>query len=152
MENSYPFITSPLLTPFLELQEQKRQKFDFNFLSVIITVSSQTWTPEEPNPTPWCHRQHCYIKAPESFVHRLFWLWNCSVTAVVSQEVGPQDFKGIFLACLIKKTDLLKSSFILDMIGRRPYSKTQQVRKGKALIFIECLQHARNYAVTITLI
>ena len=72
--------------------------------------------------------------------------------AVVSQEVGSKDFKGIFLICLIKKIGLLKCSFILEIIGRIQCFKIQQITKGTSLIFIECLQYAGNHAVDITLI
>lgn len=47
----------------------------------------------------------------------------------MSQEVGAKDFKGIFLACLIKKMGLLKS-FILEIIGKGQWFKTQQIRKS----------------------
>lgn len=47
--------------------------------------------------------------------------------------VGSKDFKGVFLACLIKKIGLFKS-FILEMTGKGQWFKIQWLRKSKALL------------------
>lgn len=41
----------------------------------------------------------------------------------VSQKIGSKDFKGIFLAYLIKKMSLLKPSFILEIVGKEQWFK-----------------------------